>query len=379
MPRAARTDTIRAHNRALVLEEIRLHGPVTRGDLRRRTGLTPAGVAGVVTRLIEEGFVHEVGRRVRGRGQPAVLLDLDPEAGFTLGLHLDRDLVSGTLVDLKGVARGTVRTTIATPTPDTAIDLLRETCRSLEAGCPPAQGRLLGVGLVTVGPLDPERGVVLGPPHFPGWRDVALGERMREALGLPVWIENNATAAALGEAWYGAGRGVRNLLYVYLGLGLGGGVLLNGRLHGGTGRNAGEVGHVPVRTEDGWTPLENVVSLRAFRAEFGDEADVLQAASPASIEEHAALQAWIAHAADELGAVLAGIDNVLDLDAIVVGGRFAPNLSAALVAALQRTVPRFQMAHRPHVARILQGTVREDVAALGAAALPLYDVFSREP
>lgn len=379
MARAARTDTIRAHNRALVLEEIRLHGPVTRVEIHRRTGLTVAGVAGVVVRLIDEGLVREVGRRIRGRGQPATLLDLDPEAGFTVGLHLDRDLVSGTIVDLKGVARGTLRTTIAVPTPGAAVDLLRETYRALLVSAPMAEGRVLGVGLVTVGPLDPDRGRVLGPPNFPGWSDVPLRDEVAAALGMPVWLQNNATAAALGEAWYGAGRGTRNLLYVYVGLGLGGGVLLNGRLHIGSGRNAGEIGHVPVRAGGRWQPLEDVVSLRALRATFGERAERLESASPDEIARHEDLRAWLNEAAETLGAVLAGVDNILDLDAIVVGGRLAPGLATALVRELAAVVPRFQMPNRPHAARVVQGLVRDDVATLGAAALPLYDVFSSDP
>lgn len=379
MARAARTDTIRAHNRAIVLEEVRLRGPVTRVEIRRRTGLTAAGVAGVVARLVEEGLVREVGRTAGGRGQPATLLDLDPEAGFTVGLHLDRDLISGTIVDLKGLARGTVRSTISLPTPDVAIDLLRETYRSLLASSRAAEGRMLGVGLVTVGPLDPERGRVLGPPNFPGWSDVPLRDEVAGAIGVPVWLQNNATAAALGEAWYGAGRGARNLLYVYVGLGLGGGVLLNGRLHVGTGRNAGEVGHVPVRAEGRWQPLEDVVSLRALRTAFGDRAERLESATAEEIARQDDLQAWLRNAAETLGAVLAGVDNVLDLDAIVIGGRLAPDLAAALVREVRAVVPRFQMPNRPHAARVVQGLVRDDVAALGAAALPLYDVFSSEP
>ena len=379
MARAARTDTIRAHNRALVLEEVRLRGPVTRVEIRRRTGLTAAGVAGVVARLVEEGLVREVGRTAGGRGQPATLLDLDPEAGFTVGLHLDRDLISGTIVDLKGDARGTLRSTISLPTPDAAVDLLRETYRSLLASSRAAEGRMLGAGLVTVGPLDPEGGRVLGPPNFPGWSDVPLRDEVARAIGVPVWLQNNATAAALGEAWYGAGRGARNLLYVYVGLGLGGGVLLNGRLHVGTGRNAGEVGHVPVLAGGCWRPLEDVVSLRALRAAFGDRAERLESASSDEIARHDDLQAWLRNAGETLGAVLAGVDNVLDLDAIVIGGRLAPDLAAALVHEVSAVVPRFQMPNRPHAARVVQGLVRDDVAALGAAALPLYDVFSSEP
>lgn len=116
-------------------------------------------------------------------------------------------------------------------------------CRDLltEVGRPVA-----GVGVSAPGPLDRERGALLSPPNLPGWLDVALRDRLAEALGLPVILENDANAAALAEWRFGAGQGCRDLVYLTMSTGIGAGLILGGRLHTGAGGNAGELGHVPV-------------------------------------------------------------------------------------------------------------------------------------
>ena len=109
--------------------------------------------------------------------------------------------------------------------------------------------QLSAVGVTVPGPLDPERGVVLSPPNLPGWRDVPIAARLRDALGVPVFLENDANAAALAEWHYGAGRGLRHLVYLTMSTGVGGGLILDGRLYRGLLASAGEIGHAPVEWE----------------------------------------------------------------------------------------------------------------------------------
>jgi len=105
---------------------------------------------------------------------------------------------------------------------------------------------LRGVGVSVPGPFDPERGMLLRPPNMPGWRDVPLRDWLGDALGTRVALENDANAAALAEWRYGAGRGHEHLVYMTMSTGVGGGLVLGGRIHRGAGFGAGEVGHAPV-------------------------------------------------------------------------------------------------------------------------------------
>jgi glucokinase len=110
-------------------------------------------------------------------------------------------------------------------------------------------GDVAAIGVTAPGPLDPERGVVLLPPNLPGWRDVAIVEHLAAALGRPVFLENDANAAALAEWHFGAARGLRHVVYLTMSTGVGGGLILDGRLYRGVLASAGEVGHVPVEWE----------------------------------------------------------------------------------------------------------------------------------
>jgi glucokinase len=107
------------------------------------------------------------------------------------------------------------------------------------------------VGITAPGPLDPERGVVLSPPNLPGWSDVPVVQRLEAALGRPVFLENDANAAALAEHHFGAARGLRHVVYLTMSTGVGGGLILDGRLYRGVLASAGEVGHAPVVWEGG--------------------------------------------------------------------------------------------------------------------------------
>ncbi len=128
--------------------------------------------------------------------------------------------------------------------PDRDLDRLVADARALweDRG----QGPLQAVGVSAPGPVDAASGMLLHPPNLPGWGEVALGPRLAEALGAPVRVENDANAAALAEWRFGAGRGTRDLVYLTMSTGIGGGLVLDGRLHRGAWGGAGEVGHVPI-------------------------------------------------------------------------------------------------------------------------------------
>jgi glucokinase len=132
------------------------------------------------------------------------------------------------------------------PSGDAAADVARMAAdaRSLLAEAGLEAGELRAVGVSVPGPFDPESGTVLRPPNLPGWDEVPLRAWLGEALGHPVHLENDANAAALAEWRFGAGRGARHLVYLTMSTGVGGGLVLDGRLYRGVRAGAGELGHV---------------------------------------------------------------------------------------------------------------------------------------
>lgn len=144
---------------------------------------------------------------------------------------------------------GTILSYRRTPTPhgpDAALDALAGLCRGALSDARAATSDVAALGIGCGGPLDRAAGVVISPVNLPGWRDVAVVERLGGILGLPAAVDNDATAAAVAEAWWGAGAGLRSLLYLTISTGIGGGIVLDGRPYRGAGGNAGEFGHASV-------------------------------------------------------------------------------------------------------------------------------------
>ncbi len=193
-------------------------------------------------------------------------------------------------------------------------------------------GRVAGVGLGFAGLVDPEEGRVIAAPNFPGWKDVPIGPLLEKRLGIPVHVENDANAIAVGEHRMGAARGVRDVLVLTLGTGVGGGLVLGGRLRRGPDGTAGEVGHMPVFPAGrrcscgGQGCLEMYASATAVEASCREVRPGLSTASEfsrAARSGDAALRRIFSLAGRAVGIAVAGLVNVLNLEMLVVGGGLA--------------------------------------------------------
>src|SRR5690606_35210320 len=179
-------------------------------------------------------------RSKRPEGTPAEGLGATPLVGVDIG---------GTKIAVAlGEAGGTVRARRRRPTdpsgrPEDDLARIADDVRAVVAEAGLALSDVAAVGVTAPGPLDAEAGVVLLPPNLPGWRNVPIVSALRDALGVPVFLENDANAAALAEWHFGAGRGLRHMVYLTMSTGVGGGLVLDGRLYRGVLGSAGEIGH----------------------------------------------------------------------------------------------------------------------------------------
>lgn len=377
----ANPERARRHNRRVVLETLRQHGRLGRSDIANLTRLTAQAVSNIVAELLEEGFLVELGRRRTARGQPPVEFALNADGGVTAGMEIAADHVTTVLVDLAGE----VRAQRVAPLPDLAVEAVQALAAGELARARAVKGmpeRLLGCGVVMPGPFDVEGTLTVGSTALPGWTGQDVTALMSSALGTPVTIENDATAAVVGEHLYGVGRNLRHVCLVYFGLGLGLGLMLGGEPYRGAQGNAGEIGHLPavpqglpcVCGREGC--LERYVSppalQEALRTAGAGPADAAGLAR-LHIEGHPAVLAWIAQAGQLLSPVLAMLESLFDPETIVLGGALPDSVIDALILAAEplplsvarrgdRTVPRIQ-----------RGTTGQFTAALGAAALPLLD------
>lgn len=375
----------RGFNRRLVLSTVRSEEPVSRAEISRLTGLAAPTVGRIVQQLIEEGLVSELGRLSRGIGQPPIALGIHRRAAHTVGLHLDHDVITGVVLDLGGAVAARAKRRIDHPSPEQGLRLLADTYHQLAREAGDDAGRLLGVGLVSVGPLDVRRGRVLRAPYFADWSDVPLRDELAGIVGQDVTFDNNATAAAIGEHFFGAAQDVRDFLYVYLGYGIGGGIFADGHVHRGASLNAGEFGHMIVEP-GGLTCscgsrgcLETVASGYALRRDLGPGADDPGRVDCRLREGEPEITAWVDRAAGALSHAVVGAHNLLDVDTVVLGGNLPGEVMRRLHACAAEAVTLSATRSRRRSPRVELGELGEDAAALGAATLPMYEAFVPVP
>ncbi|WP_046156613.1 ROK family transcriptional regulator [Chromobacterium vaccinii] len=370
----------RSHNRRAVLETVRLNGQLTRADLARLTALTPQTVSNIAAELLDAGMLL-AGQPLRegARGQPAIPLTLNPDGAYAVGMQLDHQMLVALALDLSGRVRARLEAPVRHPSPDEALPLISDLLQRLRRESGLDWGRLLGLGLVMPGPFGVEGMTSVGPTTLPGWEGVDAAA-LERTLGLPVLLEKDATAAAIGERLYGMASELRNFVYLFIGAGLGAGLFLDDRLYTGGRRNAGEVGHMMVvpagRPCDCGNRgcLERYVSLQALYEELGI------AGGPLATPEHlaargidAAGERWLDAAAGPLRQAINILESMLDIDAVVLGGLLPPVWQEALMARLH---PLPLSVRSSSGERVRQGSAGRDVVALGAAALLVFDEFN---
>ncbi|CAM06438.1 putative NBD/HSP70 family sugar kinase [Saccharopolyspora erythraea NRRL 2338] len=379
-------------NRAVVLDTIRAHGEVSRVELAERTGLTAQTMSNIVRALMADGLVAENGHAPSTGGKRRVLLRVVPDAYSSVGLHLDPESITGVLLDLAGGVRLRSRRRVPQDaSPATVAAALTRTLKQLVRRSGIDESRVLGVGLAVPGPLDADHRRVLGPPNLPGWDDVALADLVEQRAGMPVVMDNDATAAAIGERW-AAGKARRgSFVYVYLGAGVGVGVVLGDQVHRGTSNNAGEIGHV--NGGGAGRPcscgkrgcLEAYCSMRAIVDEWlsatgspeGDSvsADYEEICRAAAGGDATAVR-LLRQAATKLGQALATVVSVLDVDHVVLGGPALRHVEELVRSRVEKTLAAHVWAPAVRPVRVRTALIGEDAGAVGAASLVLDHAYS---
>ncbi|MFJ9613221.1 ROK family transcriptional regulator [Streptomyces noursei] len=294
---------LRGHNAALLLGLLRAAGEegASRLELAERTGLTPQAVSKITARLRADGLVAEAGRRASTGGKPRTVLRLVPGARHAVGVHLDRDEIVCVLADLTGRPTAVRRAPLDFGAGAEAV--LTTTAGEVAAlrkaaGGPP----VLGAGVACPGPLDHATGVLRQVTGAPQWDGFPLREALAARLGLPVVLDKDTNAAALGLSRAPEEAGAASFAYLHLGTGLGAGLVLGGSLYRGPHTGAGEFGH-------------QVLQLDGPRCGCGRRGCV-EALCLAAVA-----RGDLPAAARVLGVAAANLVELLDVDRVLLGGR----------------------------------------------------------
>jgi predicted NBD/HSP70 family sugar kinase/biotin operon repressor len=373
--------SLRERNRLLVVDALRRRGYASRSDLARSTGLSRTTVGTVVAGLQEQGLVVEQevnGHRKTARGRPPVLLRLDPAAGVAVGIYFDHDEVRVALADLSSTVLGEDRTEIDVDhSAIDAIDVAVEMVRSLQRAAGVDRSQLVGAGVGLSGPVDRRTGKISSDVILPGWAGLQAQRELADRLELHVEVDNDANLGALAEASFGAGRGLKDIVYVTAGSGIGAGLVLGGRVHRGEAGLAGEIGHVQARVDGAVCRcgnrgcLETVAGEGALRAllrpRLGYEVTARDLLDLVAAGDLGACRV-VNDAGRAIGRVLADLCNALNPEAIVVGGPLS-EAGEPLLGGIRETVYRYALPGAAQGVRVLLGELGDRAEVIGALAL----------
>jgi predicted NBD/HSP70 family sugar kinase len=371
----------RSHNRRVVLEAVRIEGPLSRAEIARLTSLTSQTVSNIVEELEAGGLLRAAPPRSGGRGQPATPLSVDPDGAYSVGLQFDHHGLTAVLVDLSGQVRHRVEASVADPHPLIAVPQMAQAIRELKKKSKIDWSRVLGAGLAMPGPFNAEGRSLMGPTSLAGWADPDV-EAISKKLGLPLLLENDAKAAVIGEHLHGRAKRLGSFVYLFFGMGFGAGLFVDGHVYKGFGRNAGEIGHMIVETDGRACHcgnrgcLERYVSLRAAYEALGitqfdrHTPDELVRRLDAGDKP---AQAWLRSTVAPLRRAVNVLESLLDPETIILGGVMPQALLQKIADALPPlAVSATDQRERP-TPRLMVGSAGPDTPALGAAALPIFD------
>lgn len=234
---------LRRQNLNGIIQYLYENAPVSRIELARLTKLNKTTVSSLIEELIQKDFVREIGiERSSGAGRSAVLLGINPLYGFIVSVEIGADYFYAVCSDFSAKMVWKYRETIDTSNQNKIINLILHYIKEAVSFAE-QQGKLLGIAVCVHGLIDREKGVLLFAPNS-GWRNVPLYEILKTEFQTEILIDNEANFAALGEQFFGAAVGNGNVLYLSVSEGLGGGIVLGGKMYGGARGIAGEFGHL---------------------------------------------------------------------------------------------------------------------------------------
>jgi len=372
-PRLSGTNLERVadHNQRVTLHAIRLGGSLTRVDLARITGLTGPAIANITRRLLQEGMIEEGGQRRGGRGQPPTKLVVRPDACYSIGVNIDRDHITIVLVDFAAhiLARKSIEIDFALP--DDVRDLFRRSIRALLRSAKVDPAKLVGIGVAR--PDDLGRVALPGrPAAYAAWDGIDMATLFDEPLHLPVFVENDAAAAATGEMQLGLGQSYNSFFYILVSSGLGGGFVADGAYVRGVHGRSGELGFMTaVGVSGSRETVQTSVSLSGLAAHLSRAGFAIgQVLHQPDWEPAvgACLDDWVDRAARTLCTPLDAINCLIDPAVVLIGGRLPSRLVEQLAERVNALLGGETKA--PEIAPVRRAALSEDAPAVGAAILP---------
>lgn len=391
-------EKVRKVNRSLILNTLRLHAPTSRAQVAAITGLTRGTVSNIVNVLIEDGLIFEDKLEDSKIGRPSILLGLRPDGGAVVGVEIGVNFISVLLTNFVAETLWKIRKTISPSQSQTEIISQAEKYIDQALSVAKENGlRLLGIGVGVPGLVNTRQGNLIIAPNL-HWTNVPLRLIWNQRFHLPIYIENEANLAALGEYYFGVARNVDNFICLTSDIGLGGGIMIDGRLFRGGRGYGGEIGHIQ-RNPQGekcgcgrigcWeTQVGPRAVLQRVKKEFQTHHDqsLLNACSgdlnnltfeivvQFALNGDVICRQAIEEVAINLGVGIADLVNIFNPDLIVIGGAFI-SAKDIMHSIIEKTI--FSNALQPSIdnLKIKFSERSTEACVLGAVAVVLDDIL----
>jgi predicted NBD/HSP70 family sugar kinase len=368
---------MRAYNERLVLSLVRRHGSLAKADIARSTGLSAQTVSVIMRGLEDEGLLSR-GQPIKGKvGQPSVPMHLSPDGAYAIGLKIGRRSADLALMDFAGEIRHQLNEIYPYPTPAPIVDFAVQGVETLMDGLTATgQDRVAGIGIATPFELWNWAEKVGAPKDkMAAWRDFDLADAIGERCGLPIFVQNDATAACGAELIVGRGVDYANFVYFFVGHFVGGGVVLNNAVYAGSSGNAGAFGPMPMpATDHGKRQLIDDASIFILESQLQDEGldpSCLLQSTDGWRGFDGQLDAWIDHTGRSLAYAIISSCSVIDFPVAIIDGGFPTSVRHDVVVAARKALGQFDL-RGLQAPDIIEGSVGANARVIGGALLPFF-------
>ncbi len=355
-----------SENERRILDVIWRQGPIPRSDIAEQTGLTGASVTRLVRTLTDRRLVSDTVAREGLRGQPTRPLHVSAEGAHAIGVYFSHRHLEIGLVNLAGTIVHADARPIDVAEPETIAAVTRDFVTAARAATGIARDRVVGVGFALPGDFTGNAGQVNAHAYFPRLAHRDLRAEFADALPYRVFVENDAASAALGERVLGVGQQIDSFVFVHIGHGVGGGIVLNGSLYRGMSGNAGMIGIQFPNDRPRPSGQDLFAHLTAAGVAVTDFPDLERL----SLHECPPLRAWIRRAGGQLREQLGITARLLDPEAVIVGGRLPLPLLQALVAEIDTPAFCNEGVGLPRP-RVIASALGPRAGVVGAASVPI--------
>ena len=393
-----RADELDVPSHGRLLDIIRSSGPVSRVEIAERTGLTRASVSNIVRVLLERGLVDEVGLGDSTGGKRRTMLAISPTARFGVGVHLKAEQVTYVVTNMAGGMIGRQQARGAGgQSPEEVVRRVAAETETLIRNLGLTRDTVVGIGIVAPGPIDYTAGRISGVATLEDWGDYDLRDELSRVTGLPVVVDKDATAAAIGEFWGGRVDAPLSFACLYMEQGIGSGIVVDGSAFRGSASNAGEIGHVsldfkgPLCRCGNRGCLENLAAPAAVvqnARNTGIGLPSWPSASDSQIFDEIARDAvnqaveplkLIRESAEYIAEGAVTLVNITDLDLIILAGPGFAIAGAIYLETIRSALETRFFARKTHGVQVKLSTNPRDAAAVGASALILQQALAPRP